>query len=200
MSTQDPSRTDPRTAGGWSPIYAPSSLHDVIPPAMCDEAVRIATATGFEPSLVNQGEATGGNLPEYRVSASVFIAPDAFPELYREISDALREMNDQLYRFSIWGMDPIQIIKYDTGSFFAEHADLSRGDRAHRKISLIVQLSDPADYEGGDLEFGNQVDLEVPREKGYGCVFPSWCSHAVAPVTRGTRYSLAAWAKGRLFA
>lgn len=196
MNRENPNLSDPRTQDGWSPIYAPSSLHDVITPRMCEETIRIATGIGFERSHIYQDEGSG-DLPEHRSSESVWIKPDDYPELYREIGNTLQEMNKKLYRFSIWGMNMIQIIRYEPGSFFTDHVDIGYADSANRKISLVVQLSNSEDYEGGDLVFAS--DLEVPRQRGYGCVFPSWVLHRVEKITRGTRYSLAAWAKGKYF-
>ena len=69
-----------------------------------------------------------------------------------------------------------------------------------RKISVTVNLSDPNDYDGGDLwltkhpQDSSINELETftnPnfRDKGAVVVFPSWVRHRVTPVTRGTRYS-----------
>jgi len=76
-----------------------------------------------------------------------------------------------------------------------------------RKISVTVNLSDPVDYEGGDLwltkhpQDSRISELETftnPnfRDKGAVVVFPSWVRHRVTPVTRGTRYSAVAWFNG----
>ena len=76
-----------------------------------------------------------------------------------------------------------------------------------RKISVTVNLSDPLDYDGGDLwltkhpQDSRISELETftnPsfRDKGAVVVFPSWVRHRVTPVTRGTRYSAVAWFNG----
>ena len=196
MATIDPRLTDARTVDGWEPTYLPAALESVLTPEMCEETIRIAREIGFEPSLINPGTGSG-NIADDRVSESVWIPPERFPELYRIIGDTLKDMNEKFYRFSIYGMNPIQVIRYEAGSFFRSHCDIAGGDSARRKISLIVQLSDPDDYAGGDLAFFEQ--LNVPRARGYGCVFPSWCMHRVEKVLKGARYSLAAWAKGKYF-
>ena len=60
-----------------------------------------------------------------------------------------------------------------------------------------MQLSDPADYDGGELELKNSTrTLVAPRAQGTLIVFPSFLLHRVAPVTRGTRRSLVGWASG----
>ena len=66
-------------------------------------------------------------------------------------------------------------------------------------------LSDPKDFEGGDLEF---YDYSPPgkknkilktndiKQKGTIITFPSFIIHRVLPVTKGTRYSLVVWHTG----
>jgi PKHD-type hydroxylase len=79
-----------------------------------------------------------------------------------------------------------------------------------RKLSTILSLSDPEDYEGGDLEFslGNHSPKEkkqntlIPKEtaaKGTIVIFPSHIWHRVQPVTKGVRYSMPAWHLGYPF-
>ena len=76
-----------------------------------------------------------------------------------------------------------------------------------RKVSVTVNLSNPNDYDGGDLwltkhpQDSKISELETftnPgfRDKGAVVVFPSWVRHRVTPVTRGTRYSAVAWFNG----
>ena len=73
-----------------------------------------------------------------------------------------------------------------------------------RKLTAIIQLSDDKDYEGGDFEFGitdAKGDDLVKGNRGKGCllVFPSFLSHRVTPITKGTRYSIITWMEGDTF-
>lgn len=77
-----------------------------------------------------------------------------------------------------------------------------------RKISMTVNLTDPADYQGGDLKFdfgehakdGERFHIcEEIRPQGSIIVFPSFLPHCVTPVTSGTRYSAVLWALGEPF-
>ncbi|ABQ69847.1 2OG-Fe(II) oxygenase [Rhizorhabdus wittichii DC-6] len=66
-----------------------------------------------------------------------------------------------------------------------------------RKLSLVVQLSDPADYEGGAFEFfGLQHPGALFAPRGSLLIFPSWMQHRVLPVTGGIRRSLVSWVEG----
>ena len=70
----------------------------------------------------------------------------------------------------------------------------------YRKLSITVQLSDPSDYEGGDLQFLiTREPVTAKREKGNAIVFPSFMIHQVKPVTKGVRYSLVCWCSGPAF-
>ena len=66
-----------------------------------------------------------------------------------------------------------------------------------RKLSVVIQLSEPDDYSGGDFEF---FGIENPGERftprGSLLVFPSFLQHRVNPVLSGTRRSLVTWVEG----
>jgi len=73
-----------------------------------------------------------------------------------------------------------------------------------RKISMTVNLSNPNNYEGGDLKFdlGPHIKerykiCDEIKPQGSVIVFPSFTYHCVTPVTSGTRYSLVLWCLGK---
>jgi len=68
-----------------------------------------------------------------------------------------------------------------------------------RKMSMVLQLSDPSEYDGGNLELcvGGLADSVAPKGFGAICVFPSFLMHRVTPVTRGRRTTVVAWFSGR---
>lgn len=93
-----------------------------------------------------------------------------------------------------------QIARYgaERQGHFGWHSDIGRGAlAARRKLTVVVQLSDPADYDGGLLELWPDANVATaPRERGTAAVFPAFALHRVTPVTRGTRWSLTLWAHG----
>jgi PKHD-type hydroxylase len=104
------------------------------------------------------------------------------------------------WNFNLTYLEPIQIGKYSEGSFYDWHNDLipDKNHEEQRKLSLSLVLSDPSDYEGGDLEFRGAN--EQPKiGQGNIIVFPSLVDHRVTPVTKGTRYSVVAWMNGPAF-
>lgn len=71
-----------------------------------------------------------------------------------------------------------------------------------RKISVVVQLTDPVEYEGGDFQLDPQYEqpsAELIKKKGSIIVFPSFIAHRVTPVTAGVRRSLVTWVQGPKF-
>ncbi len=116
----------------------------------------------------------------------------------------VRRSNAELFDFDLreFAESP-QIASYGAAQsgHFAWHADIGDGPMARkRKLTLVVQLSEPASYGGGNLEVmpGAHV-IAANRAHGSVTVFPSFQLHQVTPVTRGTRHSLTVWAHGPAF-
>ena len=62
---------------------------------------------------------------------------------------------------------------------------------------MSIILND--DYKGGELEIKGPLNFNIPNTMGTIIVFPSYFTHRVKPVRRGTRYSLVAWFGGPKF-
>ena len=67
-----------------------------------------------------------------------------------------------------------------------------------RKLSFAMQLSDPDDYEGGNVQLlaEDGHSYIVPRKKGCIVLFDSRTQHRVLKVTKGTRKSIVGWTVG----
>tara|TARA_B100002019_G_C21244171_1_gene587363 strand:- start:35 stop:625 length:591 start_codon:yes stop_codon:yes gene_type:complete len=111
------------------------------------------------------------------------------------------------WNFTVTDKELAQFSEYKKGYFYNWHKDVSiNNNTPHRKLSITVNLSDPKDYEGGDLQMKNywgSQDLSMPtyelRKQGTVIVFPSMLMHRVTKVTKGTRYSLVQWYSGPQF-
>ena len=109
------------------------------------------------------------------------------------------EANNIIWNFDLKAIiDNIQYTEYDgNGGHYDWHLDIGPGSISHRKISIVIQLSDPDDYVGGDLEIMNASEKTViPRGKGNVVIFPSFLLHRVVPLTSGNRKSLVLWVGG----
>ncbi|GFM31490.1 2OG-Fe(II) oxygenase [Novosphingobium sp. PY1] len=66
-----------------------------------------------------------------------------------------------------------------------------------RKLSVVVQLSEPDEYNGGEFEFfGLQNPGATFANRGSMLIFPSFLQHRVLPVVNGKRQSLVTWVEG----
>ena len=143
--------------------------------------------------------------------------------LYKEIHPYIHEANKQAgWNFDWSWSESCQFTRYGVGQYYGWHCDswdkpYNKPDdlNSHgkiRKLSVTISLSEPEDYVGGNLEFDmrNQKDWEQDKKKaihecteirprGSIIVFPSFVWHRVAPVTKGTRYSLVVWNLGYPF-
>lgn len=121
--------------------------------------------------------------------------------LYEKLAGVAYRCNRARYHFDLTGIfEPIALNHYAAGGHFEWHKDHGNGPISVRKLSLIVQLSHPDDYEGGDLEFLGDEDPEPAlRQRGTVIIFPAFVAHHVTPVTSGARTSLVAWIAGPPF-
>lgn len=115
--------------------------------------------------------------------------------IYEKMSNLCKIANKNMWNFDIWGyQDNFQYtVYYGDGGHYDWHADLGPGI-SNRKISCVLQLSDPEEYEGGDLQMnpGGNI-LNVPKGLGVVCFFPSFLLHRVTPLNGGVRKSLVNW-------
>jgi predicted 2-oxoglutarate/Fe(II)-dependent dioxygenase YbiX len=112
---------------------------------------------------------------------------------------ALVEVNDRAFRYRLSGIpswDLPSVLRYDaaTADHFREHTDAGQFAPT-RLLTFTVQLSDPADYDGGDLVVASLHDI-APRDRGVLVTFASTHLHHVTPILRGTRYAIVGWVHG----
>ena len=123
---------------------------------------------------------------------------------YQEIHDVLKAISlqaNQHFKLTLTHLPPLQFTQYsDVGHHYDMHHDVNynRQDGYHRKLSFVVQLSDPEDYEGGLLSFSETEtpDSEILLPKGTVICFLSYLQHGVSPITKGSRTSLVGWFEG----
>lgn len=124
--------------------------------------------------------------------------------LYKKIISLVYEQNQNHYKFDLYGLtEDLQFTIYDTiDDHYKWHCDSGAG--IVRKLSLSIQLSDPKDYEGCELQFIESLDNEdsnkdILKQQGNLVIFPSYVPHKVTPLISGKRYSLVTWIGGPNF-
>jgi len=122
--------------------------------------------------------------------------------LFEKLSNIIANLNANYYQYDITGFgEKLQLANYDSSDkgTYGWHVDVGGGS-VSRKLSLSLQLSDPSEYEGGELEIRDgPTPSQILKKRGYICVFPSFIQHRVTPVTQGSRQSLVVWASGPPF-
>ena len=200
-------------------------------PRLCDEIKKfalfskpkVATVTGLRDNIKTRNlekdpldEKETKVLHKVRKSNVVWLNE---PWIFKEINPFLHEANKRAgWNFEISWSESIQFTCYKKGHFYTWHHDASSGAykdannlntfNKMRKLSMIINLTDPNEYKGGELQFcfndkepgKNKPSLcrEV-KPRGSVVVFPSFLWHRVTPVTKGVRYSLVCWNLGKAY-
>lgn len=176
----------------------------------------------FSPDICNHILAQGLSIPaetpsmgvansiinsEFRRGSVRFIQQDNenFKFLFDELWKLALQANDVWFDFHLSKLSYLQLAEYDEAvqGEYKRHQDvfwINNDPKYHRKLSCIIQLTDPDTYEGGNFElYETTMEQMVPQEirtQGTVIFIPSFIYHAATPVTKGTRHSVAAWFDG----
>ena len=144
---------------------------------------------GFRAKRVKKNEQIGRNLPE------------------REEIDAiiLNGLKNNVEFNSIVMPRKIQnplLSRYKEGMEYGLHVDdaLMGGSGQFRTdVSVTVFLTQPYDYEGGELEIHSPFGIDGHKAPaGCAIVYPSSTLHRVTPVTRGERLAAVTWVQSKI--
>lgn len=135
----------------------------------------------------------------------------------------VQRANRENFLYDLRGIDAesMQYTKYEEGMFYGWHNDAglstqykpvsnnNRSEGLHqdwvnenielvRKLSFSLQLSNPDDYEGGNVQLLDELGKSyiTPRKRGTVVLFDSRTQHRVLKVTKGTRKSIVGWVVG----
>jgi PKHD-type hydroxylase len=120
--------------------------------------------------------------------------------IYQKFTDCINECNESFFEYDLTKIEKLQFTRYygNQKGFYSPHIDCNYGHlNENRKLTFVMQLSDPEDYEGGELRLHMSKNYDaIPKEKGLITFFPSHTLHECTPVTFGTRYTLVGWVYG----
>jgi PKHD-type hydroxylase len=104
------------------------------------------------------------------------------------------------YDLSVYEKVQLSRYKGEDKGHYAWHVDIAPPrEGMQRKLSCVILLNDPSEFEGGELQFGPIGDENMLTMQGSIIVCPSFVVHRVTPVTQGVRYTAVAWANGPAF-
>ena len=144
--------------------------------------------------------------PDIRRNQTAWLIPcEKTKHIWDKIINAIAEVNRTYFYYDLTGCyEPAQLSLYlgSEQAHYNWHIDCSeKTNSTPRKLSMSLLLSDPADFQGGELQIkvaGDEV-TSVEQAKGRAWFFPSYMLHRVAPVTKGVRRSLVLWVGGPPF-
>lgn len=155
----------------------------------------------LEQAQWHDGAGTAGHVAA-RAKANLQLA-DSDP-LGREIGAAIVERLSTTPRFIAAALPhrilPPRFNRYQGGGTYGRHIDSAvfsapgTPDRVRSDLSATLFLSDPDEYDGGELiaEFG-LLRPSVKLPAGHLLLYPANSLHQVTPVTRGTRLAAFFW-------
>jgi len=176
------------------PIFTPKQCQMVIDKGMSLEKEKAAVGMGQKPG--------GGVDPKKRITTISWIPFKDMPEMYRDIETTMLKANGNHFGFDGMRLTEVaQFTHYLEGGFYDWHMDndvQGKHQPPVRKISMTLLLSDPATFEGGELEIMSKGKT-AKLKQGQAIFFASWLQHRVKPVTKGERKSLVMWFGGPSF-
>lgn len=149
--------------------------------------------------------------------ASMGIDGNEFNEIHRNTAIKFlpfdHEFSTQMFEFAYtanqeckWDYqinhrEAVQFARYGVNQHYNWHTDTFplSGSDTDRKLTIVVLLNDPSEFEGGDFQVRLYNDYTAPLKKGSMIAFPSILEHRVVPVTSGIRYSATMWLSGPRF-
>jgi len=184
-----------------------------VKPDVCDQIVSDCKQNILKQASVLDYEKKGRDDPEIRKTSVHFIA-DEKNKINELAWHFLREANKVQFHYDLTFFQLIQFAEYKDGGFYGWHQDANGidPDNETRKLSLTLVLSNPDNFEGGELQFysgdrpmedmgdmtGEQVQKDI-QTQGTVVVFDSRDWHRVTPVTKGVRHSIVCWTVGPNF-
>ena len=161
----------------------------------CEKIIKIAKDKGLiKGTTKNKSDARSSQI-------SWLYSSDDLSWVFRKITDIVLNLNDRFFQFDLHGLNEgLQFTNYKAPSDkYGKHIDRAF-EILIRKLSLSIQLTDPKEYEGGELFlYENEKGTEMKKEQGTLILFPSYILHEVKPIIKGERNSLVSWVIGKQF-
>ena len=183
--------------------YIVETTESIFTPKQCQMVIDKGMSLKKETAGVGMGNLKGSGVDtEKRITTISWIPFKDMKEMYKDIEATMLKANNNHFGFE--GMritEMAQFTHYLEGGFYDWHMDndvSGKNQSPVRKISMTLLLSDPATFEGGELEIMSKGKT-AKLKQGQAIFFASWLQHRVKPVTQGERKSLVMWFGGPSF-
>jgi PKHD-type hydroxylase len=187
----------------WKSLIA-TTTGPLFKPEQCRDIINMGHQQKKEEAKVGNKEKKEGRYDtKMRITMISWIPFKAMPDMYGIIERSMKQVNGN--HFGYEGMtltEPAQFTEYPKGGFYDWHMDAEvncQYEPPVRKISMTILLSDPSEFEEGDLEFMTKGNKPPQLLQGQAIYFCSLLRHRVIKVKKGIRRSLVMWFGGPPF-
>ena len=163
----------------------------------CKKIVEICSKLELQKAVIDQGKLD----ERVRKSDIVFLPiTDDTRWIFERCTHVVNIVNEKYFNYDLIAIKEIQYTVYEDGGFYGKHVDTMYESYGTRKLSFSIQLTDPAEYEGGDLLLHYKAEPVIAKkEQGVMTAFHSQTLHEVTPVLKGKRIALVGWVIGPRF-
>jgi PKHD-type hydroxylase len=169
----------------------------------CDKIIDLEDLQKFQKGGVGSGP-QGKVDKKARDSDIMWLMQDQNSDwIFQKFGHLVSLVNYDHFMYNIDGFEAFQytVYKAKNKQHYDWHIDADNTSANYiRKISASIILTDPDDYDGGELQVvpHGRVDdpFSVKPKRGDVVFFSSWMPHRVSPVTSGIRKSLVCWVMG----
>ena len=176
-------------------VHLYSYWHGAFTKEECKKIIQIAKKKG----MIKGTTRSKSDVRESKISW--LYSSDEMEWAFRRVTDMVLDLNQRFFNFDIFGLsEGFQFTNYKAPSNkYGKHVDRA-SDFIVRKLSISIQLTDPKEYEGGELYlYEDDKGILMDKKQGTLIMFPSYMLHEVKPVTKGERNSLVTWVTGNQF-
>lgn len=152
-----------------------------------------------KPAPVGNSKTHGIN-ENIRKSTVVFPKVREFPKTFKILqSIVLNDYHGITNHLDLSNIAEVQYAKYTEGDFFKKHRDVISHTDKHmtlRSLTCSINLSEPEDYEGGELVVYDEEDniiAQLEKEVGSYIIFPAFIQHEAKVVKSGVREAIVTW-------
>jgi PKHD-type hydroxylase len=171
-----------------------------VPEVLSKAEVSAVRARLDQAGWVSGLQTSGAQAANCKRNLQISVDSPFFGELSRQISDAL--LRHPLFVAAALPKHvlPPMFNCYHAGGYYGNHIDNAiqtdrfSGQKVRTDVSTTVFLSEPEEYEGGELIAEDSYGChEVKLAAGDAIVYPSTSLHRVEPVTAGVRVASFLW-------
>lgn len=169
----------------------------------CEKIIKLGKSYNLHKAEVVKNKKEHVIKKNIRETNVVFMVPrdDTF-FIFEKLTSIITELNNKYFGFDLYGLNEgLQFTNYVAPhGKYDKHVDKLSPGGILRKLSFSLQLSNPKNYTGGNLNlYFSKEKTTIDKEQGYLVLFPSYTMHEVTKVTKGERNSLVGWIAGPPF-